>query len=88
MAVAVGIETPTDRSVCKILDLAQCSVAIVGEVAKQRLRVKEESYNAYIVAELSDSIHFDRQDVTMVNKKTYFDVTMTTLGRVTRKYER
>ena len=87
MAVAVGIETPTDRSVCKTLDLAQCSVAVVDEVAKQRLRAKEESYNAYIVAEFSDSIHFDKQDVTMVNRKTYFDVAMTMLGRVTRKDE-
>ena len=34
-------------------DLAQCSVEVVDEAAKQRLRVKEESYKAYIEEELS-----------------------------------
>ena len=40
--------TPTDKSVCENVDLAQCSVEVVDEAAKQRLRVKEESYKAYI----------------------------------------
>ena len=43
-------ETPT---ACEDPDLAQCSVELVDEAAKQRLRVKEESYQAYIVKELS-----------------------------------
>ena len=34
-------------------DLAQCSVELVDVAAKQRLRVKEESYKAYIEEELS-----------------------------------
>ena len=46
-------KTPTDKSVCENPDLAQCSVEVVDEAAKQRLRVKEESYNAYIEEELS-----------------------------------
>ena len=46
-------KTPTDKSVCENLDLDQCSVEVVEEAAKQRLRVKEESYKAYIDQELS-----------------------------------
>ena len=46
-------KTPTDKSVCENLDLAQCSVEVVEEAAKQRLRVKEESSKAYIDQELS-----------------------------------
>ena len=45
--------TPTDKSVCENPDLAQCSVEVVDEAAKQRLRVKEESCHAYIEEELS-----------------------------------
>ena len=46
-------KTPTDKTACKDPDLAQCSVELVDEAAKQRLRVKEESYKAYIEEELS-----------------------------------
>ena len=46
-------KTPTDKSVCENPDLAQCSVEVVDEAAKQRLRVKEELYKAYIEEELS-----------------------------------
>ena len=52
MAVFVG-KTPTDKTACEDPDLAQCSVELVDEAAKQRLRVKEESYKAYIEEELS-----------------------------------
>ena len=52
MAVVVG-KTPTDKTACEDPDLAQCSVEVVDEAAKQRLRVKEESYKAYIEEELS-----------------------------------
>ena len=55
MAVAVGRKTPTDKSVCENPDPAQCSVEVVDEAAKQRLRVKEGSYKAYIEEELSPS---------------------------------
>ena len=37
-------KTPTDKTACEDPDLAQCSVELVDETAKQRLRVKEESY--------------------------------------------
>ena len=46
-------KTPTDKAACADPDLAQCSVGLVDEAAKQRLRVKEESYKAYIEEELS-----------------------------------
>ena len=46
-------KTPTDKSVCENPYLAQCSVEVVDEAAKQRLRVKEESYKAYIEEDLS-----------------------------------
>ena len=46
-------KTPTDKLVYENPDLAQCSVEVVDEAAKQRLRVKEESYKAYIEEELS-----------------------------------
>ena len=46
-------KTSTDKSVCENPDLAQCSVEVVDEAAKERLRVKEESYRAYIEEELS-----------------------------------
>ena len=46
-------KTPTDKTACEDPDLAQCSVEVVDEAAKQRLRVKEESYKAYIEEELS-----------------------------------
>ena len=46
-------QTPTDKTACEDPDLAQCSVELVDEAAKQRLRVKEESYKAYIEEELS-----------------------------------
>ena len=36
-------KTPTDKSVCENPDLAQCSVEVVDEAAKQRLRVKERT---------------------------------------------
>ena len=35
-------KTPTDKTACEDPDLAQCSVELVDEAAKQRLRVKEE----------------------------------------------
>ena len=46
-------KTPTDKSVCENPDLAQCSVEVVDEAAKQRLSVKEESQKAHIEEELS-----------------------------------
>ena len=46
-------KTPTDKSVYENPDLAQCSVEVVDETAKQRFRVKEESCKAYIEEELS-----------------------------------
>ena len=46
-------KTPSDKSICENPDLARCSVELVDEAAKQRLRVKEESYKAYIEEELS-----------------------------------
>ena len=46
-------KTPSDKTACEDPDLAQCSVEVVDEAAKQRLRVKEESYKAYIEEELS-----------------------------------
>ena len=46
-------KTPTDKSVCENRELAQCSVDVVDEAAKQRLRVKEEWYKAHIEEELS-----------------------------------
>ena len=45
-------KTPTDKTACEDPDLAQCSVELVDEAARQRLRVKEESYKAYIEEEL------------------------------------
>ena len=45
--------TATDKTACEDPDLAQCSVELVDEAAKQRLRVKEESYKTYIDEELS-----------------------------------
>ena len=45
--------TPTDKSICENPDLAQCSVEVLDEAAKQRLRMKEESYKAYIEEGLS-----------------------------------
>ena len=45
-------KTPPDISIRENPDLAQCSVEVVDETAKQRLRVKEESYKAYIEEEL------------------------------------
>ena len=44
-------KTPTDKSVFENLDLAQCSVEVVDEAAKQHLCVKEESHKAYIEEE-------------------------------------
>ena len=41
-------KTPTDKSVCENPDLAQCSVEVVDEAAKQRPCMKEESYKAHI----------------------------------------
>ena len=46
-------KTPTDKTACEDPDLAQCCLEVVDEAAKQRLRVKEESYKAYIEEELS-----------------------------------
>ena len=46
-------KTPSDKSICENPDLAQCSVDVVDEAAKQRLRVEEETYKAYIEVELS-----------------------------------
>ena len=46
-------KTPTDRTACEDPDLAQCSVELVDDAARQRLRVKEESCKAYIEEELS-----------------------------------
>ena len=46
-------KTPTDNTACEDPDLAQCSVELVDEAAKQRLRVQEESDKAYIEEELS-----------------------------------
>ena len=46
-------KTPTDKSVCENPDLAQRSVEVVDQAAKQRLGVKKESYKAYIEEELS-----------------------------------
>ena len=53
LSVAIAAGKDTDKSVCQNPDLAQCSVEVVDEAAKQRLRVKEESYKAYIEEELS-----------------------------------
>ena len=41
-------KTLTDKTACEDPDLAQCSAELVDEAAKQRLRVKQESYKAYI----------------------------------------
>ena len=49
-------KTPTDKTACEDPDLAQCSVELVDEAAKQRLLVKEASYMAYI----KEEIHQDR----------------------------
>ena len=46
-------KTPTDKTACEDPDLAQCSVDVVEEAAKQCLLVKEESYKAYIEEDLS-----------------------------------
>ena len=46
-------KTQTDKTACEDPDLARCSVELVDEAAKQRHRVKEESYKAYIEEELS-----------------------------------
>ena len=46
-------KTPSDKSTCENPDLAQCSVEVVDEAAKQGLRVKEELYKAYIEEKLS-----------------------------------
>ena len=46
-------KTPTEKTACEDPDLAQCSVEVVDEAAKQRFRVKVESYKAYIEEELS-----------------------------------
>ena len=46
-------KAPTDKSVYENPDLAQCSVEAVDEAAKQRLRVKKESYKTLIEEELS-----------------------------------
>ena len=46
-------KTLSDKSNCENPDPAQCSVEVVNEAAKQRLRVKEESYKAYFEEELS-----------------------------------
>ena len=53
LQLTMTVKTPTDKSVCENPDLAECSVEVVDEAAKQRLRVKEESYKAYIEEELS-----------------------------------
>ena len=44
-------KTPTDKSVCENPDLAQCSVEVVDEAAKQRPCMKEESHTAYMEEE-------------------------------------
>ena len=46
-------KTPTEKTFCEDPDLAQCSVEVLDESVKQRLRVKEEPYKAYIEEELS-----------------------------------
>ena len=46
-------KTPTDKTACEDPDLTQCSAEVVDEAAKQCLRVKKESYKAYIEEELS-----------------------------------
>ena len=46
-------KTPTDKTAYEDPDLAQCSVEVVDEAAKQCVRVKEESYKASIEEELS-----------------------------------
>ena len=51
MAVAAGKDTVRQVELQKILILL--SVEVVDEAAKHRLRVKEESYKAYIKEELS-----------------------------------
>ena len=53
-------KTPSDKSVCENLDLAQRSVEVVDEAAKQRLRVKEESYKALSLRERRKEIHQTR----------------------------
>ena len=45
-SVADGKDTD-QQTACEDPDLVQCSVEVVDEAAKQRLRVKEELYNAY-----------------------------------------
>ena len=46
-------KTLSGKTICENPDLAQCSVEVVDEAVKERLRVKEESYKAYIEEELS-----------------------------------
>ena len=46
-------KTPTDKTAWEDPDLAQCSVEVVDEAAKQRLRVKEESCKEYVEEKLS-----------------------------------
>ena len=54
MAIVVGKKQRRTKQLAKILIwLSACSVELVDEAAKQRLRVKEESYKAYIEEELS-----------------------------------
>ena len=45
-------KTPSDKPIWNP-DIAQCSVEVVDDAAKRRLRVKEESYKAHIEEELS-----------------------------------
>ena len=53
MTAAAGKDTVRQTDLREKFDLAQCSVEVVDEAAKQRLCVKEESYKAYIEEELS-----------------------------------
>ena len=46
-------KTPTDKTACEDLDLAQCSVELVDEAAKQRPPCEGRVYKAYIEEELS-----------------------------------
>ena len=58
-------QTPTDKTVCENPDLAQCSVEVVDEAAKQRLRVKEESYKTHIEEELSKTSQRESSSPTL-----------------------
>ena len=40
-------KTPTDKTACEDPDMAQCTFELVNEAARQRLRVKEQSWSCH-----------------------------------------